>query len=155
MSSTGSWRVKTSTVAVENSHTPLKQPWVSSGSSKVLGTYWISVPFLETLCGIQRVTLSSCAFYFSDYKDEGHSPCLLMGYHKVCQDWACKRLWTFQRRERNKIEGVAFFKGLKPGKARGIGEEQAGSCQHNPVKVANSVLQGLGLFHSLPEGEWQ
>lgn len=83
----------------ESSHTPLKPLWVGSGFSKVLGTYWISAPFLEALCGLQRVTLSSCAFYFSNYKDEGHSPCLLMGYHKAYQAWACKRLWTFQRRE--------------------------------------------------------
>lgn len=88
-------RARTSPVAAESSHTPLKQLWVGS----VLGIYWISPPFLEALCGLGRVALPSCAFYFLHCKVEGHSPCLLMGYHKAYQTQAHKRLWTFQRRE--------------------------------------------------------
>lgn len=76
-----------------------------------------------------------------------------MGYHKADQAQARKRLWTFPRREWNKIQGVAFIKAYIKSEQEASGEQQAGSCQHNPVKVASSALRDLGLFHFLPEGE--
>lgn len=42
-----------------------------------------------------------------------------MGVHKACRAHACKRLWTFQRKQGDKYK-VSFFKGSNPAKGRGF-----------------------------------
>ena len=77
--------------------------------------------FLRRTVSPKSHSISLC-FDFPLYKNEGNKPCFLMGIHKAYRAHACKRLWTFRRKQGNKIQGVIFLKASVQPKEEASGE---------------------------------